>query len=298
MPAKSEKQANLFRAALGNPKPGTGAAKIKSSMPREKIKHFTKVGESDDVCETCGGIGWYATAGKNGEPEQVQCQDCYGTGKKPSVGEGTMETLGEDKQKRYTPEQIAAVIWKEEKRPGNQFFNWLSNAFDKAMYKNIPWGMNPANTEFVGKSLQKLGYSRAQVVDVRNVLVELAKRLTDYYVKRRGARNDAFGSRPDPTSFALYGPERWLGDKKSHDVADSFQTNLKKLFIKKLAQREDLLVPDVTDVKLAGIPVGRTPNGNIENYRRISADDLKEQKLKELLRPIITEVLKEQNFSK
>lgn len=47
MPASSEKQANLFRAALGNPKPGTGAAKIKASMPREKIKHFTKVGESD-----------------------------------------------------------------------------------------------------------------------------------------------------------------------------------------------------------------------------------------------------------
>jgi len=47
MPASSEKQANLFRAALGNPQPGTGAAKIKASMPREKIKHFTKVGESD-----------------------------------------------------------------------------------------------------------------------------------------------------------------------------------------------------------------------------------------------------------
>lgn len=45
MPAKSEKQARLFRAALGNPKPGTGAAKIKASVPREKIKHFTKVGE-------------------------------------------------------------------------------------------------------------------------------------------------------------------------------------------------------------------------------------------------------------
>ncbi len=45
MPAKSEKQANLFRAALGDPKPGTGAAKIKATVPREKIKHFTKVGE-------------------------------------------------------------------------------------------------------------------------------------------------------------------------------------------------------------------------------------------------------------
>jgi len=45
VPAKSEKQANLFHAALGDPKPGTGAAKIKASMPREKIKHFTSVGE-------------------------------------------------------------------------------------------------------------------------------------------------------------------------------------------------------------------------------------------------------------
>ena len=45
MPAHSEKQANLFRAALGDPKPGTGAAKIKATVPREKIKHFTKVGE-------------------------------------------------------------------------------------------------------------------------------------------------------------------------------------------------------------------------------------------------------------
>ena len=45
MPAKSEKQANLFRAALGDPAPGTGAAKIKASVPREKIKHFTHVGE-------------------------------------------------------------------------------------------------------------------------------------------------------------------------------------------------------------------------------------------------------------
>lgn len=107
MPSKSEKQANLFRAALGNPKPGTGAAKIKASMPREKIKHFTKVGESYDVCETCGGVGWYADVGRNGEPEQVQCQDCYGTGKKPSVGEGTMETLPEGS---YNPrdDQFAA----------------------------------------------------------------------------------------------------------------------------------------------------------------------------------------------
>ena len=45
MPASSQKQANLFRAALGDPKPGTGAAKIKDTVPREKIKHFTKVGE-------------------------------------------------------------------------------------------------------------------------------------------------------------------------------------------------------------------------------------------------------------
>jgi hypothetical protein len=52
MPAQSEKQARLFRAALGNPTPGTGAAKIKASVPREKIKHFTKVGEG--TSETLG----------------------------------------------------------------------------------------------------------------------------------------------------------------------------------------------------------------------------------------------------
>jgi len=52
MPAKSEKQANLFRAALGNPKPGTGAAKIKATVPRKKIKHFTHVGEG--TMETLG----------------------------------------------------------------------------------------------------------------------------------------------------------------------------------------------------------------------------------------------------
>lgn len=45
MPAKSQKQANLFRAALGDPKPGTDAEKIKSTVPREKIKNFTNVGE-------------------------------------------------------------------------------------------------------------------------------------------------------------------------------------------------------------------------------------------------------------
>lgn len=93
MPAHSEKQANLFRAALGDPKPGTGAAKIKASMPREKIKHFTKVGESDDACESCGGQGWYAD-GPTDNPQQVQCKDCNGTGKKLAVGEGTMETFG------------------------------------------------------------------------------------------------------------------------------------------------------------------------------------------------------------
>ena len=46
MPAKSQKQARLFRAALGNPKPGTGAAKIKATVSREKIKHFTHTDEA------------------------------------------------------------------------------------------------------------------------------------------------------------------------------------------------------------------------------------------------------------
>ena len=41
MPATSEKQANLFRAALGTPAKGTGAYDIKHSLDKETIKHFT-----------------------------------------------------------------------------------------------------------------------------------------------------------------------------------------------------------------------------------------------------------------
>lgn len=52
MPAKSEKQANLFRAALGDPAAGTAAAKIKASLSKDKIKHFTHVGEG--TAETLG----------------------------------------------------------------------------------------------------------------------------------------------------------------------------------------------------------------------------------------------------
>ena len=40
MPAKSEKQANLFKAALGK-HPKGAAAKIKKSLSKEKIKDFT-----------------------------------------------------------------------------------------------------------------------------------------------------------------------------------------------------------------------------------------------------------------
>jgi hypothetical protein len=81
MPAVSQKQANLFKAALGDPKPGTGAAKIKATVPREKIKDFTHTNESDEVCDTCNGQGWYAT-GETNKPEQKQCDACQGTGKK------------------------------------------------------------------------------------------------------------------------------------------------------------------------------------------------------------------------
>ena len=202
-----------------------------------------------------------------------------------NVPDAKNESLNEANKERYTPEEIAAVIWNEEKRPGNKFFNWLSNAFIKTLYKNIPWGMNTADSGFVGKSLQKLGYSKAQIVDVRNVLVELAKKLTDYYVKHRGARNDAFGGRPDKSNFALYGPERW-GDKKSNEAADSFQINLKKLFIKKLAQREDLLKPDIH----MGLFM-RMPNSGLDAARRISPSEIDE--IKKVLRPIIREVIEE-----
>lgn len=41
MPAKSEKQANLFKAALGK-HPRGAAAKIKKSLTKKKIKEFTR----------------------------------------------------------------------------------------------------------------------------------------------------------------------------------------------------------------------------------------------------------------
>lgn len=60
VPASSEKQASLFRAALGNPKPGTSAYKIKHTVPPEKISHFTHVAE-----ESTGGTGSLSEATLN-----------------------------------------------------------------------------------------------------------------------------------------------------------------------------------------------------------------------------------------
>jgi DnaJ-class molecular chaperone len=34
------------------------------------------------TCEICGGQGWYAADDGSGEPAQVQCEACYGTGKR------------------------------------------------------------------------------------------------------------------------------------------------------------------------------------------------------------------------
>jgi hypothetical protein len=49
MPATSEKQANLFRAALGTPAKGTGAYDIKHSLDKETIKHFTHSPTSNEL---------------------------------------------------------------------------------------------------------------------------------------------------------------------------------------------------------------------------------------------------------
>ena len=60
VPASSEKQASLFRVALGNPNPGTSAYKIKHTVPPEKISHFTHVAE-----ESTGGTGSLSEATLN-----------------------------------------------------------------------------------------------------------------------------------------------------------------------------------------------------------------------------------------
>lgn len=60
VPASSEKQASLFRVALGNPKPGTSAYKIKNTVSPKKISHFTHVAE-----ESTGGTGSLSEATLN-----------------------------------------------------------------------------------------------------------------------------------------------------------------------------------------------------------------------------------------